>query len=86
SAGVVIDAVRFVKLGLDRGLSGTLEGPSSYLMKTPPVQHPDAIARELAETFIRGNSRGEILDGSPVATPAVADNGAEPRAEAEGQS
>ncbi len=86
SAGVVIDAVRFVKLGLDRGLSGTLEGPSSYLMKTPPVQHPDAIARELAESFIRGNGRGEILDGSPVATAVAADNGAEPQAEAKGQS
>src|ERR1700694_586375 len=39
SAGVVIDAVRMVKLGMDRGLSGTLEGPSSYLMKSPPIQY-----------------------------------------------
>ncbi len=53
SAGVVIDAVRMVKLGLDRGISGTLEGPSAYLMKSPPVQHHDDIAREMTEAFIR---------------------------------
>ena len=53
SAGVVIDAVRMVKLGMDRGLSGTLEGPSSYLMKSPPIQFHDDVARELTETFIR---------------------------------
>ncbi|HEV7237244.1 MAG TPA: inositol-3-phosphate synthase [Ktedonobacteraceae bacterium] len=53
SAGVVIDAVRMVKLGMDRGLSGTLEGPSSYLMKSPPIQYHDDVARELTETFIR---------------------------------
>ena len=54
SAGVVIDAVRLVKLGLDRGLSGTLEGPSAYLMKSPPVQHHDDVALEMTEAFIRG--------------------------------
>src|SRR6266516_748049 len=52
SAGVVIDAVRLVKLALDRGISGTLEGPSSYLMKSPPIQHHDDVARELTEAFI----------------------------------
>lgn len=55
SAGVVIDAVRMVKLALERGLSGSLEGPSSYLMKSPPVQYPDDKARELTEAFIRGD-------------------------------
>src|SRR5713226_7587529 len=54
SAGVVIDAVRLVKLGLDRGISGTLEGPSAYLMKSPPVQHHDEVARVMTEAFIRG--------------------------------
>jgi myo-inositol-1-phosphate synthase len=54
SAGVVIDAVRCVKIGLDRGLSGTLEGPSAYLMKSPPVQHPDDEAHRLTEEFIAG--------------------------------
>jgi myo-inositol-1-phosphate synthase len=52
SAGVVIDAVRMVKLALDRGISGTLEGPSAYLMKSPPIQYHDDIAREMTETFI----------------------------------
>jgi myo-inositol-1-phosphate synthase len=54
SAGIVIDAVRCAKLAMDRGIGGTLEGPSSYFMKSPPVQHPDAVARELTEAFIRG--------------------------------
>jgi len=53
SAGVVIDAVRLVKLGLDRGLSGTLEGPSAYLMKSPPVQYHDDEAREMTEAYIQ---------------------------------
>lgn len=57
SAGVVIDAVRMVKLALERGLSGSLEGPSSYLMKSPPVQYPDDKARELTEAFIRGDDQ-----------------------------
>lgn len=53
SAGVVIDAVRMVKLALDRGISGTLEGPSAYLMKSPPVQYSDDEARHLTEAFIQ---------------------------------
>jgi myo-inositol-1-phosphate synthase len=56
SAGVVIDAVRMVKLALDRGISGTLEGPSAYLMKSPPVQYHDDIAREMTEAFIQDES------------------------------
>ncbi|MCP4602611.1 MAG: inositol-3-phosphate synthase [Proteobacteria bacterium] len=54
SAGVVIDAVRCCKLGLDRGLDGTLEGPSSYFMKSPPIQYTDEEARLLVEDFIKG--------------------------------
>jgi myo-inositol-1-phosphate synthase len=52
SAGVVIDAVRCAKLGLDRRLSGALEGPSAYFMKSPPVQHRDEDARHMVEAFI----------------------------------
>jgi myo-inositol-1-phosphate synthase len=52
SAGVVIDAVRMIKIALDRGLSGTLEGPSAYLMKSPPTQYHDDVARELTQAFI----------------------------------
>ncbi len=57
SAGVVIDAVRLCKLGLDNGLAGTLGGPSSYLMKSPPKQYPDDEARDLVEEFIRKNAK-----------------------------
>ena len=51
SAGVVIDAVRYAKLALDRGIAGPLEGPAAYLMKTPPKQYTDDQARRLAEEF-----------------------------------
>ncbi|HEU4327910.1 MAG TPA: inositol-3-phosphate synthase [Roseiflexaceae bacterium] len=59
SAGVVIDAVRCVRIALDRGLSGPLEAPSSYLMKTPPVQYTDDEARRLTEAFIIGDASGK---------------------------
>jgi myo-inositol-1-phosphate synthase len=54
SAGVIIDAVRCAKIAMDRGVAGPLIGPSSYLMKTPPKQFRDNIAREMTEAFIRG--------------------------------
>ncbi len=54
SAGIVIDAVRCCKLALDRGIGGALEGPSSYFMKSPPVQYSDSEARRLVEEFIDG--------------------------------
>jgi myo-inositol-1-phosphate synthase len=54
SAGVVIDAVRCCKLALDRGLSGAVVEPSSYFMKSPPVQFTDDEARRRTEAFIRG--------------------------------
>ena len=54
SAGVMIDAVRCAKLGLDRGLSGPLTAPASYFMKSPPEQFPDDIARNMTEDFIAG--------------------------------
>ena len=53
SAGVVIDAIRAAKLALDAGVGGPLEAASAYLMKSPAVQHPDPVARELLEQFIR---------------------------------
>jgi len=53
SAGIVIDAVRCAKLGLDHGLKGALIAPSSYFKKSPPVQIPDDVARELVEEYIR---------------------------------
>src|ERR687888_2076965 len=57
SAGVVTDAVRLTKLALNNGIAGTLEGPSAYLMKSPPVQYPDDAARDLVEDFIAQNAR-----------------------------
>lgn len=52
SAGVVIDAVRCCKLGLDNGLKGALIEPSSYFKKSPPVQYTDDEARVMLEEFI----------------------------------
>src|SRR5213592_4742003 len=57
SAGIVIDAVRLAKLALNNGVAGALEGPSSYLMKSPPQQIVDDEAYELTEEFIRENAR-----------------------------
>ncbi|MEM4334460.1 MAG: hypothetical protein QXH04_01470, partial [Candidatus Caldarchaeum sp.] len=54
SAGVVIDAVRCIKIARDRGVGGVLEGPSAYFMKSPPRQHPDDVARRMVEDFIAG--------------------------------
>ena len=53
SAGVGIDAIRCAKIALDRGISGALVGPSSYFMKSPPVQYGDDKARDAVEEFIR---------------------------------
>jgi myo-inositol-1-phosphate synthase len=52
SAGVVIDAIRCCKLGLDRGMSGALIAPSAYFMKSPPQQFTDDRARQMLEEFI----------------------------------
>ncbi len=62
SAGVVIDAIRCCKLGLDRGLGGTLVAPAAYFMKSPPKQIPDDKAREGVEAFIRGEDN-RVLTG-----------------------
>ena len=54
SAGVVIDALRCVKLGMDRGIGGPLYGPASYFMKTPPRQYKDDKALAETQAFIAG--------------------------------
>jgi myo-inositol-1-phosphate synthase len=56
SAGIVIDAVRLGKLALNNGIAGALEAPSSYLMKSPPVQIVDSEAHENTERFIKQNA------------------------------
>ena len=57
SAGVVIDAIRCCKIALDRGLKGALVSPSSYFMKSPPVQYTDDEARNMVEEFITGDQQ-----------------------------
>ena len=57
SAGIVIDAVRCCKLALNHGVGGQLDGPSSYLMKSPFSQRPDHLAREATEEFIALHAR-----------------------------
>lgn len=54
SAGVIIDAVRCCKIGLDRGIAGALFAPSSYFMKTPYEQYEDSVARDKTTAFING--------------------------------
>ena len=87
SAGVVIDAVRLVKLAMDHGLSGSLEGPSAYLMKSPPVQHHDDQAREMTEEFIRQQSGEETVvkeaSEPEVAAPENVSNGHKSEAQAD---
>ncbi|MBQ1445501.1 MAG: inositol-3-phosphate synthase [Renibacterium sp.] len=55
SAGVIIDAVRAAKIGLDRGIGGPLLAPSAYFMKSPPEQLADDLAKQGVEDFIAGN-------------------------------
>jgi myo-inositol-1-phosphate synthase len=57
SAGIVIDAVRLAKLAMLNGVSGALEGPSAYLMKSPPKQIQDDEAYDLVEQFIKKNAQ-----------------------------
>ncbi len=69
SAGIVIDAVRCCKLALNHGVSGQLDGPSSYLMKSPHNQRPDDEARADTERFIAKYTRGSGSHppGRPIA-------------------
>jgi len=64
SAGVIIDAVRCAKLALDRGIGGPLTAPSSYFMKSPPVQYTDDEARRRVQEFIAAQPAQ-----APQATP-----------------
>src|SRR4051812_17702727 len=59
SAGIVIDAARCCKLAMNNGLGGQLDGPSSYLMKSPMNQRPDDQARQATEEFITRYARAE---------------------------
>ncbi len=76
SAGIVIDAVRCCKLALNHGVGGQLDGPSSYLMKSPHNQRPDDQARAATEAFIAEHARqpGTAPAGAPA--PAVEETSA----------
>ncbi len=65
SAGVVIDAIRCCKLALDRGISGALEGPSAYFMKSPPKQYTDEEARHMVEEFIGDQHKEGMTEPRP---------------------
>jgi myo-inositol-1-phosphate synthase len=69
SAGIVIDAVRCCKLALNNGVGGQLDGPSSYLMKSPHNQRPDNLAREETEKFIAKYPRRTIAAKPARRTP-----------------
>jgi myo-inositol-1-phosphate synthase len=69
SAGVVIDAIRCVKLALERGEAGPLEAPSAYYMKSPPRQLRDSVAYDACNAFIEG--RRFELPGDEADTRAV---------------
>ncbi|HEX8744300.1 MAG TPA: inositol-3-phosphate synthase, partial [Thermoleophilaceae bacterium] len=71
SAGIVIDAVRCCKLALNKGIGGPLEAPSSYLMKSPPVQVPDPVARQDTEDFIAEHGGAPKLPGGKAQIRAV---------------
>ena len=74
SAGIVTDAVRCCKLALNHGVGGPLVGPSAYLMKSPPEQHPDPVARELTEDFIAEyGGAPKLPDQTKVRAPTVDD-------------
>jgi myo-inositol-1-phosphate synthase len=72
SAGIVIDAVRCCKLALNHGVAGQLDGPSSYLMKSPHNQRPDDEAREATDAFIAqyAGLPGTKATGIPAPSPA----------------
>jgi len=66
SAGVIIDALRCARIGLDRGLAGPLVGPSAYFMKSPPVQYHDDEAYWMVEQFANGTEVPEANRPEPV--------------------
>ncbi|MDE1798159.1 MAG: myo-inositol-1-phosphate synthase [Candidatus Micrarchaeota archaeon] len=56
SGGVSVDAIRCAQIALDRGLSGSINGPSAYFMKHPPKQYADSVARQMVEDYIEGKN------------------------------
>src|SRR4051812_10714559 len=92
SAGVVIDAVRCIKLALDRGVGGALLGPASYFMKSPPMQFSDDEAHARTESFIleeevcRADAKGTTNGHATKTNGRAKRNGAAANGKANGQS
>ncbi|HEX8599251.1 MAG TPA: inositol-3-phosphate synthase [Chloroflexia bacterium] len=84
SAGVVIDAIRCIKLALENGVSGALEAPSSYFMKSPPVQFTDDVAHDSVEDFIVQYSGKRSRSEELMAARAEAVTQAEPLPSSDG--
>ena len=72
SAGIVTDAVRCCKLALNHGIGGQLDGPSSYLMKSPQNQRPDDEARDDTEAFIARYAKKPGTQPTGIAAPQTA--------------
>jgi myo-inositol-1-phosphate synthase len=82
SAGIVIDAVRCCKLGMNHGVGGQLDGPSSYLMKSPYTQRPDDLARAATDDFIEQHARTRaVAEASRAQGPPAAAEKAAPVSE-----
>ena len=71
SAGIVIDAVRCAKVALDRGEGGPLIAPSSYFMKSPPVQFSDEEAHQNTEAFIAGRADAVVRTDAAGSTVQI---------------
>ncbi len=57
SAGVAVDAIRCLKIARERKLKGPLFSVSAYLMKHPPRQYSDSVAKKMVQEFIAGKRR-----------------------------
>jgi myo-inositol-1-phosphate synthase len=53
SAGVVIDAIRYLQVAKELGLVGALRGPSAWTQKTPPVQMTYSDAKASCEALAK---------------------------------
>lgn len=65
SAGVVIDAIRYLKVARELGVVGALRGPSAFTQKTPPDQmmFADAVyeCTELAARRLTDSTRKQLV-------------------------
>jgi len=53
-AGVMVDMVRYMRVALDRNVSGVLDSACAFLTKHPPVQIPDMLALDHLNEYVEG--------------------------------